>query len=227
MEHPKQQPKPEWFEQIAHPSPSNHDQLNFYMKTGISGIERIVNFGCLCVEDDFWEDNPIFTGGVEPFNLLWTFDASEIAVVEKEAQYIQAFERKLAFWQKTNPQSLWGRSVRTLVADMTLPSIPDLQNDYYDLAYCHNVLYYMKVDEPDYEKVTAAIATATRAVRPGGYVLAIEPKMGIGEEKCNLPLALNGHLVISECFEKLGLQQETLPYPYDVDYIYLYKKLSN
>ncbi len=227
MEYPKQQPKREWFEQIARPAPFNDAQLNFFTKLGIDQVERIANFGCWCEVDDFWEDNPVFSGGVEPFNLLWVFDASEIVVLDKEAQHIKAFQRKLAAWQQANPESLWGRSISTIVADMTSPTIPDLPTEYFDLAYCFNVLYYMNAGGSDNEQVNAAISTMKRAVRPGGYVLVVEPKMGIGEAKSSYPPNANGHRVISECFEQAGLQQESLPFPYEADYIYLYKKLGD
>ena len=41
-------------------------------------VSRVVNFGC-------WPNG----GGLEPFALIWTLDASEVVVVEMKDEYIR------------------------------------------------------------------------------------------------------------------------------------------
>ena len=123
-------------------------------------VEKIANFGC-------WT-------GSEPFGLLWTLDATEVVVVEKEEKdHLDKAREYYKRLQEQVPQRLEGRSVTFLLADMTL-EIPELQSEYFDLAYCDRVLYNMKTDD----SLKAAINQMVRCVKPGGLVIAIEPMVG-------------------------------------------------
>ena len=82
-------------------------------------IDHIANFGC-------WS-------GCEPFALLWTLDAREITVVEKEENYLSDFYEQMEILSIKHPQSLQGRTVDALCKDMIMP-IHELQDQYYDLA---------------------------------------------------------------------------------------------
>ena len=91
-----------------------------------SAIDSIVDFG--------------FMSGEEPFALLWTLDANEVVVVEKEDQHRRMFEKLVATLEHVDDGDLAHRSVEFVQADMT-GRISGLPSDYFDLAYCADVLY--------------------------------------------------------------------------------------
>jgi len=91
-------------------------------------IRTIVSFGCI---------------SSEPFALLWGLDAAEVKVVEKnEAELRQPLGplEELAELRSIHPQAFEGRSVEFIIADMS-EEVAELPADYFDLAYCENVLY--------------------------------------------------------------------------------------
>jgi len=126
-------------------------------------VKSIANFGC-------WS-------GSEPFALLWTLDAREIVVIELEEKNINCLNEQLEILRKLHPESMQGREFQTLVRDMTKP-IPELDDQRYDLAYCEDVLYSLAI-QGSVEAVERGIHQMTRVVKPGGLVVAVEPKFGV------------------------------------------------
>ena len=131
-----------------------------------SRIERIANFGC-CF-------------GCEPFTLIWTLDAKEVMVVEISEIYIQELIKYKETINSRYPESLQDRIVGSIRGDMTQP-IQDLQNRYFDLAYCEDVLYCLQ-GCPD--ALESGIAQMIRVVRKNGFIIAREPKYGATFETC-------------------------------------------
>lgn len=123
-----------------------------------SEVEYIANFGC-------W-------GGEEPFELLWTLDASEVVIVEKKGQNLKNFEDVLRKVEGLVPTSLEGRSFQPITADMTT-QISSLSGNHFDLAFCKNVLYSIGEDP---QAVQNAINEMVRITKEGGFVIAVEPK---------------------------------------------------
>jgi len=176
-------------------------------------VETIANFGC-------W-------GSDEPFALLWTLDATEIAVIEKKKENLNKPKERWKFLRQQVPDSSAGRLVKFIVADMTT-EIPGLQADYFDLAYCQDVLYQMEKEEGR-QSVQNAIARMAKCVKPGGLVIAKECRLGVEFEDVGsggffeVGLApRNAPINISPLFEVEGLSKIELN---DQDYwVYCYRK---
>ena len=201
----KQPVNPNWFNQLEG---SDYQKAYSWLLTLGIQAETIADFGC-------WI-------GIEPFALLWTLNASEIAVVEINKEHLQRFKGRIENIQQGNPECLEGRTIKPILADMCLP-VAELQSNYFDLAFCDNVLYNMKIDQPDFAKVQSAINEMARVVRPGGCVVVYEPKMGVKYEEKNVPLGngsffpthepLNDPVDISGCFTRAGLVRADLEIP--------------
>lgn len=127
-------------------------------------INRIVNFG-------YWHrDDGIDSN--EPYALVWTLDASEVVVVEKDKKCVQAGQEIMEGLRKRVPACFKLHSIRFLLGDMTNP-IPELRQNYFDVSYCERVLLQI-YDEHSKQGLTKAIAQIVRVVRPGGWVIACE-----------------------------------------------------
>lgn len=124
-------------------------------------IESIVSFGC-------WR-------GSEPFALLWILDAGEVSVVEKQVCHIKVAGDKRRWLEQKDADSLAGRSVSLIVSDVARPGLPSEQ---FDLAFCRNVLYQVE-RQSGMARVQTAISEMTRVVKPGGWVIAVEGKIGV------------------------------------------------
>ena len=61
-----------------------------------------------------------------------------------------------------------------------------LCGDYYDLAYCNEVLY--SVFEESEQKLQVAVDKMISVVRPGGWVVAVETKIGAEIQEVEIPL---------------------------------------
>jgi SAM-dependent methyltransferase len=181
-------------------------------------VESIVNFGCC---------------SSEPFLLLWALDAVEIVVVEKEAGHLTGPKEDLKALNKVSSNCLGGRPVEFIVADMST-RVTSLPSDRFDLAYCRDVLYDIYT-ESDLQRVQSAISEMARVVKPGRWVIAVEPKIGVEFEEVadDLSSRLSGHKMtrhfpvsapkdISSLFEAAGLDRDSL---YGApDWSYCYKK---
>lgn len=128
-----------------------------------ASVESIVDFGCF--------------NGSEPFALLWTLDATEIVVVEKEEEYLTETKVEYERLRRSPTGCMEGRSARFIVADMSA-IVSELSSEHFDLAYCENVLYYM---QDDLECVQSAIDEMVRVVKPGGFVVTREQQFRASE----------------------------------------------
>jgi SAM-dependent methyltransferase len=185
-------------------------------------VESIANFGCSLGSD-------------EPFLLMWTLDATEVKVIEKEKEHVNAAKEELENLRTENPGCLEGRCVKFVIADMLSTTEAELPSNYFDLAYCDEVLYYM---EPDCQKVQDAINVMARVVKPGGWIIAVESKIGaefkevtddfeskLFGRKINKPVRVSDPKNISPLFEAAGLVRcslEDAP-----EYSYCYRKPFN
>jgi SAM-dependent methyltransferase len=159
-------------------------------------VERIANFGC-------WS-------GDEPFALLWTLNSSEIVVVEIKQEHIKTLQEEMDIISHRYPQSLQERTVNVLCRDMS-QSIPELPSEYFDLAYCENVLYNLQ-KQPD--ALEYAISQMLRVTKQGGYIIAVEPKFGVEYKRQEIEFVgkkiprfypLNEPRDMSPLFESKGL----------------------
>jgi SAM-dependent methyltransferase len=190
-----------------------------WLKPLSASVESIVDFGC-------W-------GSSEPFVLLWTLDASEVVIVEKEEDNLRWPKNEWEILRKTNPDSLIGRSVAFVTADMRKP-VPELPSGHFDLAFCENVLYQIEM-ESGWQGVQDAIDEMARVTKPGGWIIAVESKIGAEFEQVTNDIASKvfGHEIampvrtgdpkdISSSFETAGLLAVGLTSV--PDWSYCYKK---
>jgi hypothetical protein len=127
-----------------------------------SSVESIANFGC-------WSS--------EPFVLMWTLDATEVKVIEKEEENLSkpfGPKEQFEYLKRNLPSALEGRSIEFITKDMS-KRVDELRPNYFDLAYCERVLCYSL---PDLQKVQSSINEMTRVVKPGAWVIAVnEPEI--------------------------------------------------
>ncbi|MDO9129687.1 MAG: methyltransferase domain-containing protein, partial [Anaerolineales bacterium] len=72
------------------------------------------------------------------------------------------------------PESLQERTINYVCGDMTKP-LSELPDQYYDLAYCEDVLYTLQINS---EILDRGISQMIRVVKPNGFIIAVEPKFG-------------------------------------------------
>ena len=198
----------EWIRELRREIPT-------FLTDYCSSIETIVEIGC-------W-------GSDEPFALLWTLDASEVLVIEKEESHLMVSMENIPYFVARFPGCLDGRQVKPVIGDIG-DYIPDLHSGYFDLAYCENVLYNFLFDSLNYEGLRFAIGQMARAIKPGGLLVAIEPKLGAKFEDAPDPLGLGfmvqtrvsdpidfSELFIEKSLTKVQLQE--MPF-----WVYCYRK---
>lgn len=152
-------------------------------------MDKLITFGC---------------GGSEPFALLWILGASEIKVVEKDANRLTKPMEELELLKRQYPTTYKQDTVDFIIADMSAP-LPQIPSDYFELAFCESVLYYM---EKDIEVLQRAINQMARVVRPGGWIIVIEH--GIEQREINQMFGAAGLMLVtcpqappsSYCFKK-------------------------
>lgn len=165
-----------------------------------SAIDSIADFGCWATEVSTCS---------EPYALLWTLEATRVVVIDKNPEYIQNAQNWLGAFCERHPH-FQDYNLEFIVGDMTV-KIDGLDADTFDLAYCKNVLYNMYTDS---KKLQASIKEMARIVKTDGWIIAIEPKMGV--EYREVPLAIfNGGMSlpcptsepidIGHLFEAVGL----------------------
>lgn len=172
----KQPVNPNWFLELRTEKPQWLSQLSAFVKI-------IVIVGC-------YSD--------EPFALMWTLDAAEVTVIEKKEIYLsepmgpQEKEELL----RRDAAAFQGRSIEFITADIS-KKIDGLASNYFDLAYCKYVLYQMESNQ----EIQNTINQMTRVVKPGGWVIAVEPIISFPDMK---PLDM------SLFFEAVGLDRVDL-----------------
>lgn len=198
-------PKREWFDHLQ----TVRQYENLVWLSQVTGqVDRVLSIGC-------WSD--------EPFALLWITNASEIVVIEKNAEYISERLEDYERLGKQVSEAFIARSVKFLNTDITLP-IDKLDPDYFDFAFCENVLYNFQ-DNP--EQLEYAVSQIARALKPHGLLVAVESKYGV---EINMVESIMGIMVpvpISEptdigfVFERIGMVKIASDYPY---WTYIYRR---
>jgi ubiquinone/menaquinone biosynthesis C-methylase UbiE len=166
-------------------------------------INSIADYGC-------WSS--------EPYALLWTLDASEIIVVEKKLANLDAAKEDLEILMSSVPASMAGRDIKFFVADMT-SMVKGLFTNSVDLAFCQDVLYQIYEDNQDLSDVQNTLNEMTRVVKPGGWVIAVEPEIGT---KIEPPCRVSDPIDISPLFQKMALIKTILEGA--PEWSYCYKK---
>lgn len=166
-------------------------------------VVSVADFGC-------WRGN-------EPFALLRTLEATEIVVVDRDSEGLSRAKDRLDELKATRPGAMRGRTVRFVQADMTA-RVTRLPSCHFDLAFCSNTLYQIGLGEidPGCQRVQDAINEMARVTKPGGWVIAVEERMGAHEGlpdnsntvpcgRFNIPINVGETQDISSLFEAAGL----------------------
>lgn len=139
-----------------------------WLKPIDSFVSNIIDFGCWAVSG---------TVCSEPFALLWVLNADRVVVIEKEPDHIHNAKKRL---QHIRSQHSFFADYHVTFeeSDMCDGEVATRYCDKFDLAYCHNVLYYMQQNLDDFQK---AIHTMQRVVNRGGWFIAVEENVSSGE----------------------------------------------
>jgi SAM-dependent methyltransferase len=180
-----------------------------------SRVERIANFGC-------WS-------GSEPFALIWTLDAIEVMVVEKEEKNLNELVEQIDIVKHRCPESLQERTLEYVCRDMT-EHLPELPDQYFDLAYCEDVLYILQL-HGGAKAVERGISQMIRVVKPNGFIVAVESKFDAKFETRKVlgvdmavPIRLSEPKDMSSLFVSKGLRK--LEIPSCPSYTYCYQRIS-
>jgi ubiquinone/menaquinone biosynthesis C-methylase UbiE len=161
-------------------------------------VKCIANFGCM--------------SGSEPFALLWVLDAQEVTVVDIDEKFLRKGREQKEIITIRCPESLQNRVVNFVCGDMTelLSEIPD---QYFDLAYCKDVLYILKL-QGGTGSVERGISQMIRVVKPNGLIVAVESKYDAKFETQKvlgvdmpIPVRLSEPKDMSPLFESKGLKK--------------------
>jgi SAM-dependent methyltransferase len=180
-------------------------------------VESIADFGCWPSEEGRCS---------EPYALLWTLEATRVVVIDKNPEYIRNAQKWL---ESTRGSHHYFKSynLEFIVGDMTDRN-DALGESAFDLSYCANVLYNMYNDPED---LRASINVMARVVKPNGWVIAVEPKMGVEFKqapcemlggKISMPVPISEPADVSHHFEAIGLVRVKLDNA--PDWSYCYKK---
>jgi len=146
--------------------------IQWLVTSGAPG-ERIVNFGC--------------RNGFETLALVCALGANEAIGIDNDGGMIRQARTHLEmvkvqlmwWWENKVPDTLKGlrkelvgTSVAFIEADIAKP-IAELDCDYFDLAYCREVLYNIREDQGK-DEVKSAINQMARVVKNSGWVVAVE-----------------------------------------------------
>ena len=126
-------------------------------------VSSVVVIGC-------WDQGDTNGTCSEPYALLRILEASSVVVVDKEAEYIRNAQGWLERTQARYPDLFNDCNVEFVVSDIA-EGMGQLASEGFDLAYCSNVLYYMK---SDIRRLQAAVNTMAQVVKPGGWIIADE-----------------------------------------------------
>jgi SAM-dependent methyltransferase len=197
-------PKRDWFDSLT--TLGLADQLGWIHRlTG--SVKRVLSIGC-------WTS--------EPFAILWISNASELVVIEKNADYIKERLEEYERLKRITPEAFEGRSIEFIEGDVT-SAVNELELDYFDLVFCENVLYNFQDDD---QQLEAALNQMVRSVRPKGLIIANEPKYGAEIKMIEsflgpMPLPVSDPKDISSVFVRFGLIKIDTQHPY---WTYIYQK---
>ncbi len=201
-------PKSRWFDAL---SVVNQEEAHSWLAGIPKPINRIANFGC-------W-------AGSEPLALLWTLGANEITVVEIEQKFLGELDEQISILEARFPESLKGLVIRRLCRDMTI-FIPELSDSYYDLVYTRDTLYALPYQGGE-QALGRALDQTFRILKPGGFLVVVEPKFGATFETresgfpgipITVPIPISEPQDMSPIFMSKGFQrydlQDCPPYAY-------------
>ena len=161
---------PEWFQ---HLQTGNLKDCLRWLTPLSTQVDTIVSFGCC---------------SSEPFALMWTLDAVEVKVVELNEDHLARARAELETLRRLSVVNthrafgcMEGHSIQFILGDMT--RMDRLPSDHFDLAYCEDVLYDIHRHSGDLATVQSAVNEMTRVVKPGGWVIAVEPMIGMQEQE--------------------------------------------
>lgn len=207
--------KESWFDSLTMIGLRKH---HFWLTNLPTQVETIVNFGCM--------------SGSEPFALIWTLDAKEVTVIEIDKYYIEVLNNEIDIVSHRYPKSLQGRTIKLINGDMTKP-LPELSDQYFDLAYCEDILYAILLNQGS-QALEQGIMQMVRVVKPNGYIIAVEPKFGAEFETVfhpilkipyNIPIQKSEPKDMSYLFSSKELQKiDVVGCP---QYAYCYQKANN
>lgn len=161
----------DYFHKQICPRKDRYVWLTHSLIAGDAQVEKFADFGC--------------GDGVETLALMCALRASEGAGVDRDAWNIRNARDTvrniksmiLAEGRRPDMPLFPGgasiRQVRFCQADIVEGT--QLPSDYYDLAFCHSVLYHVWLDQGGADCTEKAIREMARVVRPGGLVAAREP----------------------------------------------------
>jgi ubiquinone/menaquinone biosynthesis C-methylase UbiE len=154
--------------------------------------------------------------------------ASRVVVVDKEPEYISNAQSWLENTRRSHPD-FRDYNLVFVAGDMSHPGLVEatdtLEGNSFQLAYCHDVLYNM-YSSPVALRVS--VNTMARVVKPGGWVIAIEPKMGVEHvlepsevlRGFSIPVPQDECKDISQYFEAAGLIKFDLENAPECSYCY-------
>lgn len=172
-----------------------------WVKSLQSRVYSIADFGCWASEAKTCS---------QPYALLWTLEATRVVVVDKDPEHICYAQKWLETYRTKHPY-FKEYNLEFVVGDMT-GRIDGLNEGDFELSYCKDVLYII-YEQKGLEEIQNAIKEMTRAVKPGGWVIAVELKIGAKFEDApidlfggkSLPRQVSDPIDISRHFEVAGL----------------------
>lgn len=157
---PRSTPDARWFHALA---TAEIENAHSWLRPLASSIETILDVGC-------WTNS-------EVFSLLWQLDAGKIVAVDIKPEHMEPAKEVFATLNACDHPSIDGRTIEFMEADIT-QHLAKLENASFDLAYCDRVLYQIAIDDPSLTKVQEAIKEMHRLVKPGRYIVVVDPNIG-------------------------------------------------
>jgi ubiquinone/menaquinone biosynthesis C-methylase UbiE len=147
---------------------------------------------------------------------MWILDVSEAWVVELKDEHLNTLREDLQNLERLNLAGssavsgcMDGRSIRFIVGDMTRRS--SLPSSHLDLAYCEDTLYEIHLKSRDLATVQSAVNEMTRVVKPGGWIIAWDTKIGRRRQQIERQWVPVGDPIdISPLFQAAGLVKACL-----------------
>ena len=178
-----------------------------WLKPLAPSVDYVVDFGC-------WVSDLDAGTSSEAYALLWTLEAARVVVVDRQPKNIENAQSWLETAREEHPY-FRDYDLLFVVGDMTNTRLPEttdaLEENGFDLSYCRAVLCNMYASPT---ALKSAIDTMASVVKPGGWVIAMEPRMGVEHEqkpcdlfggKISVPVPLGQCRDIGRYFEAAGL----------------------
>ncbi len=146
-------------------------------------VHRIANFGC----QDGTET--LTLGYILGVQEAWGIDKNEVEIMNAQRTLKTIQDIKWTRGVPTNaPAFLRQQNIEHAVKFYTgdIKSITSaLPSEYFDLAFCHFVLYHIWLDQGGGRAAQSAVQEMARVVRAGGIIAASEPTVRAGKFEIN------------------------------------------